>query len=355
MSMSLERRIAKIQFSSKQRYRFYLKLATYLEYGVSLDSGLEKMYAIESRDGTKKSEPLAIILADVRRKVQSGHGLALGLKQWIPDSEWSMIDAGQHGGSLSVALKSIVRTGGAISKLRQEVVASLVYPVLIVLGAFAISYFFAISVFPELGKVIPLDEWQGPAGFSAMMAKFIKATAVYFAVIFLVVVSLITYSMPRWTGQMRVKLDQVPPWSIYRLFTGCMFMLSLASLVEAGASVPEALGRLRQTRNRWLAERVTATLKQVQQGASNPGVALKRTGFGFPDQRVIDDLTVYGELPDFQIMLVKIGEDVLDETIDKIKGQAGTAKTVAMFVGFLMVVTLYQGIFGFTQQIQNLQ
>ena len=104
--------------------------------------------------------------------------------------------------------------------------------------------------------------------------------------------TIIVITFPYWKTNGRSAFDKAPPWSIYRIFTGVGWMLSLSALVKAGTPVSKALRMLRADATPYLLYRIDRTLIFVNNG-DNLGDALYKTGEGFPDNEIIGDLRIY--------------------------------------------------------------
>ncbi|MDR5671210.1 type II secretion system F family protein, partial [Burkholderia cenocepacia] len=93
-------------------------------------------------------------------------------------------------------------------------------------------------------------------------------------------------------GNVRAWLDRYPPYSIYRLITGCGFLVALSSLQAAGFTVERSLARLAADATPWLRQRIDDMLFGVKSGL-NVGEAMKNAGYRFPSEEIVDDLCVY--------------------------------------------------------------
>jgi Type II secretory pathway, component PulF len=158
--------------------------------------------------------------------------------------------------------------------------------------------------------------------------------------------------MPRFTGPVRVTLDKLPPWSIYRIVNGAGFLLSMGALVAAGVQSARALEKLRKNASPWLKERLDATLKHVYSG-SNVGRAMQRAGYSFPDEEIIEDLCAYADLPAFTEMLETLGKEWMSESVELISAQARVLNTIALMAMAGVVAWIFSGMFDIQQQITS--
>lgn len=45
----------------------------------------------------------------------------------------------------------------------------------------------------------------------------------------------------KWKGSVREIFDKVPPWSVYKVYQGCSFLIGLASMMQLRSIVPPSL------------------------------------------------------------------------------------------------------------------
>lgn len=109
----------------------------------------------------------------------------------------------------------------------------------------------------------------------------------------------VLFSLPRWTSRSRLAVEGILPWSLYRIWQGSSFLLSVAALMNAGVKMDEvSLGKLGKNADPYLAQRIKAIRRGIVLGA-NLGDALHQTGLVFPDREIIADLRIYAQLRGF--------------------------------------------------------
>jgi type II secretory pathway component PulF len=350
MAHDLNRRWASIQLTTQGRLRLYRKIATMLGNGLPLLKILEELEMRASHEGRKPNEPLAITLADWRGVVQNGGMLAEAMAWWVPHTEQMIVMAGEQSGRLEAALINVCAVVQYGKRIRTAIVAGLSYPTVIVAMTLGYVYLFGKLVIPRFASIVSPDHWHGVARSLYMLSRFVQSGMLYCLLVFAVVVVLLFYSMPRWSSRVRVWLDRFPPYSIYRLITGCGFLVAFSSLQQAGFTVERSLDRLGADAKPWLRQRIDDMLFGVKSGV-NVGEAMKNAGYGFPSREIIDDLCVYAEYKGFAEALQSLASEWMSEGVKTIEDQMRVVNGFAIVALALVLSWLITGFFGIQQEI----
>jgi hypothetical protein len=126
-------------------------------------------------------------------------------------------------------------------------------------------------------------------------------------------------------------VEKLPPWSIYRLVTGSVWLFTVATLLRGGIQLEAVFGDMLKggTMRPWLAERVRA-IKERYRSEANLGQILLHLGMHFPDDELVEDLAVYASLPNFHGTLYSIAKEWLDDGVKRIGRMARLANGVMM-------------------------
>ena len=346
---------AKKGFSADQRMRFYDKLSRLEANGVGLQDAIVDLKARAEKRG--KTGALSIILHHVQRDLSEGISFAQSLSRFVPINEAMVIRAGEDSGSLNKALLICVDIIKANQEMKRTVLTAVAYPALLTPVFCVALYVIGRYAMPNILLKVDPYTLHGPSKWLYEMSLFMQTDWIFslFALFFLLV-ALTVISLPRWTGRIRVYFDKIPPWSIYRLVSGSGWLLSLAALVDAGVGVLQANEQINETvkkKNPWLSERLRPCISAIKKGVSL-GDALALAGHGFPDQDIIDDLSIYEPLPDFQSILVKMGIKEIDSSIARVSVQASILKWSLIFGFLFMVITIIVGVIGIMGQISGI-
>ena len=352
MASNLELKFATWQFNGKKRKRIYNKLTRFLANGVALPKALDNLWVHASDDGKKPKNDVALIIDQWRRKVAEGKKFGQAISGYVPESDRLVIEGGESAGELVIAIEKAVAINESSGKIRNTVIQGLAYPVMLVMAALALLVLIVRQVVPAFDAVLPREEWQGVGAQMAVVADFIDGYLYYGLASLFIVFFAIMFSLPRWVGSGRVWADKIPPWSIYRLVLGSGFMLTLSGMMRAGIAMPTALSMLAKGSSPWYKQRISHTLHWTNEGL-NLGNALKRTGYGFPDEESIMDLRAYADLNNFDEALEKLAVEWLTESVEKIEMQTAVLKNLGLFLLGGTFIWIYSGIFSLQQQISS--
>ncbi|CAB3772174.1 type II secretion system F family protein [Paraburkholderia humisilvae] len=350
MAFDVNRHWARLQLTAQARLRIYRKIAKMLANGLPLLRVLEELELRASSEGRKPNEPQAIVLSDWRRVVQNGGMLSEAMQGWVPQTEQMIIMAGEQSGRLETSLTSVSAVVTSGRRIRMAIVGGLAYPAAILAMTIGYVFLFGKLVIPRFAMIVSPDRWHGVAHSLYTLSRFVQSGMIYCVLLLAALVTLMFYSMPRWSGRTRVLLDRYPPYSIYRLIVGSGFLVAFSSLQTAGFTVEKSLNRLADTARPWLRERIDDMLFGVKSGL-NVGEAMKNTGYRFPSAEIVDDLCVYAEYKGFADALRTLAEEWMQEGVETVESQMRVVNGVAIIVLTLVLSWLISGFFGIQQEI----
>ncbi len=341
---SIEETYAKIMvrwFEGETRLRFYRKLASLLRNRFSLMDALDRMYQIYSDDGKSAGEPFAIAIACWSRSMSSGTSFSEALRGWSPPRECLMLSVGDIS-HLEGALENLVRVIEGISKMVGPVIGAITYPSFLMVLLLIIIYAIGAFMVPPMVEVAPNIRWTGTAKTLVDLSAWVDRNWFVMVAGLPIMFIAIGLSLANWKGKSRVYFENVPPWSMYRIFTGVSWLLSFSALIEAGTPVSKALMQLRSDASPYLLERINKTLIYVNNG-ENLGDALFKTNYNFPDKEIVGDLRIYAELDNFSAALTQLSNEWLENSEKVIADKAGTLN---MFAILAIAVTIAWAVYG---------
>ncbi|EQD78485.1 type II secretion system protein, partial [mine drainage metagenome] len=134
--------------------------------------------------------------------------------------------------------------------------------------------------------------------------------------------------------------------SLYRLLQGGGWIMAFASLVQSGYTHESAIRSLAEHAKPWLRARLEGILI-LMGGGLNVGSAMRGTGYGFPDEGVIDALEDYAGLNNFDRALMRVAERWIASglaSVDRIMIVLQTVFAVAIFAVFTWLMLAINGI-----------
>lgn len=336
-------------FSNNARLKIFRKLASLMRNRFSLMNAIDMLYDSLSNGGKNTSEPMAIALAAWGKALQNGQTFADALKGWAPNRERLMLSVGDVS-DLESALLNLIKVTEGSTKMIRPIIGAVSYPAFLFMMAVFIVYAIGVYMVPPMLEAAPGVRWKGTAKDLADISDWISKNWLIAFAFLPVVMGIIYCTIGIWTGKVRAVFDNIPPWSLYKVFSGITWLLALSALVKGGVPVSTALRALYKDSNRYLKERIDKTAHFVNNG-DNLGQALSKTKLNFPDKEIIADLRVYSELDNFEEALEKLANDWLEESVYLIEQKASILNMIALLTVSGVIAWTVLAVFEMQDQI----
>lgn len=340
-----------IKNSSKTRLRIYRKIASLMHNRFSLMDALDVLHDSASNGGKNPGEPLAIAIACWGRALNNGKSFSDALDGWAPDREKLMLSVGDVS-DLESALLNLIKVSEGSTKMIRPIIGAISYPAFLMMAAVLIIYAIGVYMVPPMIDAAPNVKWRGIAKDLIELSSWIQHNWIFAFSILPVLMLIIYATIGIWVGRIRVYFDAVPPWSLYRIFVGISWLLSLSALISGGTPVSTAMRALRKNSSRYLRERIDKTLEYINSG-ENLGQALAKTHYNFPDIEIINDLKIYSELDNFEEALDNMANEWLEESVIMIEQKASILNMIALIFIAGAIAWAVMGTFEMQDQITN--
>lgn len=330
----------RMRTNMRMRYRIYRKLQGMLGMNEALSRALERLWFNASEMGRHPFRPEALALKEWFERDRMGGTLSEAMAEWVPSSEIYMIRAGEESGTMAKALAAIQASGESARQMKEAIVYAVAYPCFILMMVSAVLWLFGVQLISNMRKYAPpkVVESIGPL---ANLSDFVMNWGVIILFTLVAAAVIISVTLPFWRGPIRVKFDQYPPWSWYRVWQGSGFLLGMSALLGAQVPLRRAIEILEEQGNPWMRERLTAAREEVLRGR-NLGEALRLTGMRFPDTAVAVDLEILSERADVSAVIEQITQEWIRDQIDSLKVQAQVVRTAGMMiVGGIIGFSMY--------------
>ena len=276
---------------------FTRQLATLIDAGLPLLRGLNVL-AKQERDSVLKST-----INKLADSVQGGSTFSEGLAQHprlFNDLYVNMVKAGELGGVLEVVLTRLAEFQEKAQKVKNKVVAAMVYPIIVLLLAMGIMTFLLIFIVPKFETIFHdmLGDKPLPAitlfviGVSDFMQK-------HWAVLLGAIVVIIAgYKFAARTRAGRAMIDRIklraPLFGdLIRKTSISRFSRTLGTLVTSGVPILQALNITRETAgNTVIARAISQVHDSVKEGES-----------------IVQPLEASGAFPPMVISMIDVGEE----------------------------------------------
>jgi type II secretory pathway component PulF len=330
-------------FGAKERLKMYKSLATLLRNNVPLRVALVTSYGVYSDDGKDADRIEALVLQDCIAGVDNGLALSVILQNWVPFDEHSTIATGDRGGKVADALMRAAEVIKRKTMMRKALLNAITYPVFLLLSVGGAFYVIATTVMPRLLTQVKPENMDSSIQVLAWLSSFVADNGAVILGVILTVVIAMGLSLTRLTGRIRFYLDKLPPWNMYRIVQGAIFIYNVGVLLEANMPKKEILEMMLERANRYMEERLDGALLGVKNGLEL-GRALKESGFEFPSKDAIAYVSVIGSMEGGEAQLKEFGEDWLEESVDKLIAASAIFKQIAIGLGGLLIMAIVQGV-----------
>jgi type II secretory pathway component PulF len=346
-------KLTKVQFrlDRKHRFRIYRKLEGMLRMNEALSRCLDRLYQNASEMGKYPKRPAAIALREWFLKDRAGQPLAESMDGWIPSSELYMIRAGEESGTMAKSLASIQAMGERAREMKAAVSYAVVYPVFMMILVSFVLWMFGVNLIQNMKKTAPKHVVDAMGGVGAV-SDFIADWGLWVLAAIVVILLVITFTLPYWRGSLRAKFDRFPPWSWYRILQGSGFLLGLSALLGAQVPLKRALEILEEQATPWLKERVYSARQEVLRGR-NLGEALRTGRYDFPDPGVAVDLEILSERADVGSVIESVTNEWIRDKIEELKAQAAIARNVGLIAVGGTIAWAMQSVFDVVMEVSK--
>jgi type IV pilus assembly protein PilC len=326
---------------------FTRQLATLIDAGLPLLRGLNVL-SKQERDAVLKTT-----IHKLADSVQGGSTFSEGLAQHprlFNDLYVNMVKAGELGGVLEVVLERLAEFQEKAQKIKNKIVAAMVYPLIVMVLALAIMTFLLVFIVPRFEAIFHdmLGDRPLPAitVFVISVSRFMQerwTILLGVAAGLMVAYKIAARSRAGRTLLDRVKLRAPLFGDLIRKTAISRFSRTLGTLVTSGVPILQALNITRETAgNRVIARAISQVHDSVKEGES---IALPlETSGAFPPMVVsmIDVGEETGQLPE---MLLKIAEVYDDEVDSSVAALTSLLEPVMIVFLALVVGTIVVALF----------
>ncbi len=242
------------------RGNFYYELASSLREHVPLVNTLRKF----EKRARSRGSATALAYLEILRGLQGGT-LSAAMSRMATPLEQTLMDATQTAGDTDMAegLEFLAQTVEKVDKMRATLIKAMAYPVfLMALFSGMLSVFSALAV-PVLVELLEPGKWPPLGKLLYAVSQWVTAKGLMTLFLLLFLIALFVYSLPRWTGDLRARVDGYFPYNIYRDFSGAMLLVSLAAMMNSGISLRTSLMRTQNFANPWLKWHVRRILSNL--------------------------------------------------------------------------------------------
>lgn len=261
------------------------------------------------------------------------------------------------------ALASAVRGQAEMSKIMKKAVLP---PLLILPGVFGFCYVMASKSIPMIVKMAPPEVWTPFNQFVRTVAEIIGGQAGWIVLMAVLLVALVRYQLPRWTGVWRGKLERVNPSTamlllpvcpilmplgIYRDAQAGLMLSSLAVFLQSGSTLMDALQSIQRAGTPWMKWHVRKIIAHLNQHPTDYITAFSK---GILSPQLLSRLaSTIRNVPRFDEVLIQVGTVGSKEIREQVQKQAAGVNTMVMLFGASLVLLMMMGQFSITGAMQE--
>jgi len=265
----------------------------------------------------------------------------------VPRADAMLLMAVDRAGDKPQALRALADAIDKQQQMLRLVVSYSALPAVIV----PICY----ALIALLGKVIlVIDEatpayaqdalWDGMNGWAKSIALFAQDWGMQTLVVLAVTLGAVLWSLPRWRGAARLRVESWPVYSLYRDFQAGMLFSSMAMMLKTGETLQGSIDDVTQRASPWmrwhlgrvvdaLEENPTATIDAFRRGLLSPHL-LSRAA------------TLHRSSASFSDVLIQLGTTEGERVLARVKKAAVIANFA--LVGLFASVATFLGIASMT-------
>ncbi len=318
-----------------------------------IDAGLPLLRALTVLAKQERDKVLKATIGNLSDAVQGGNTFSEGLSHHpkiFNDLYVNMVRAGEVGGVLELVLTRLAEFQEKAQKIKNKVLAAMVYPIIVLVLAMVIMGFLLVFIVPKFEQIFKdmLGDKPLPAitVFVITLSNFAKNHwgMILFGIA-LVVIG--TKLLGRTAGGRavidRMKLRAPLVGDLNRKTAISRFSRTLGTLVTSGVPILQALNITRETAgNSVIANAITQVHDSVKEGESI--VLPLEASRAFPPMVIsmIDVGEETGQLPE---MLLKIAEVYDDEVDNSVAGLTSMLEPIMIVFLALIVGTIVIALF----------
>lgn len=333
------------------------------QFAVLVSAGVPIVQSLEAMSRGARSVGMSNILSGVCHDVERGRRLADALSQRpsVFDRLYvNLVRAGEEGGVLEAVLNRLASYIESSVKLRGKVKSALVYPIVIILVAFAVITFIMIFVVPKMSQMFTQSGQQLPA-----LTLFVVNCSNFFQHYWYIVIATavavpMVLKMYYDTADGRKVMDaiaiEIPVFGdLIKKSAIARFSRTLSTLLSSGVRIIDALEISSATTGNWMVEKAILDTKEAVSRGKTLAEPLMKIPY-FPTM-VTQMISIGEQTGNIDQMLSKVADFYEDEVEIATDTMTSLLEPMLMVVlGVIIaviVVAMYLPIFNMANTIQG--
>ena len=350
-----------------QRGDFYEQLSKAIENKEQLKTFLVEELKI-SRNRRTANSSRARALSLMVKKISAGDDFRISqiLGAVMPREDQMMLSAVDAAKDKPSTLRALATALREQQEARAILWKAVIPPMILLPGVAGFSYVMATQSIPVIVKIAPPEVWTP---YNQAVRTFAETVSNHGGAIVLGLVLFVTafsFSLPRWTGAVRARLEQVRPslglllmplcpfllpLSIYRDFQVSLMLTSLSVLLRSGMTLTEAIDQLAKNSSPWMRYHLRKVRAHLQVSPTDYVPALAK-GLMSPGLLAKVATTIRSN-SQFDKVLIELGTKENVEIRNQIAKTAKGVNAVLLTAAGALVLFLYVGQLSITQSMTS--
>lgn len=350
----LTARFAHVGFS--EIVTFTRQLSTMVNAGLPLT---ESLRLLESQTSNKS---LRQVISDILRQIQSGSSFSKAIAkypQYFSPIYTSLVQAGEAAGMFDNILLRLADNLEKEKEFRGKIMGALIYPIIIVIGMFALMIIMVVFVVPKLSSLY--KDLGSDLPFTTKLLVFFSNTIIMYWPILIVAGVLFVLGLS-WFKKTKVGVQIFDKVAIKLPVFGPLqkkvilveFARTTGILIGAGVPILETLSIVgRAVDNYYFKESVNKITSRVEKGASIGDAIGSETIFPQIVSQMVNVGEATGKLDDILGKLSRFFEVEVEQSTKTLTTSLEPLIMVVLGVGVLFIVwSIITPIYGLTSKIQ---
>ena len=230
MTLSGQRMI----FSGRQQEIFLEDMYALLEDGVSLNQAVQTLMRLSQG-------PTLLLVQEIHNALASGQLFADALPGWFSAHLVAIIRAGERSGTFMQTLLVAKQAIAQQNQVWSRVLATLTYPVTVMLMGCAVAVFIRQSVLSSFAQIKPVTMWPALGQQLYVLAWWLQTYGLLMLSLCALLGVLVAFTLRWYTGSWRRYLDHLPFFNGYRQLVAARTMEVMGLMLSNGLSLRDVL------------------------------------------------------------------------------------------------------------------
>lgn len=321
----------KMTFNFDNRIDFYYEISKLMgEGGLTFPKAIRELRNMElsSSDMNAIKSPLYYIYNEIGAKCAQGSNPSKAMADYIPMSDQINISSFEDSDRIADGFSDLVEYNEQVKLLHAELIKTVAFPSIMMLMLYSVMAIFSLKIIPSIIETMSPDVQLSTisAAMVWMSNNFYLWSGVLFGVVIGIVLFLM-WALPNYNTKLRLKLENYPPFSLYKINIGCSMIASLNNLTKSGKQQDEAIRTMSKHANPYLKKRLDIISHQMAQGKTI-GAALLDSKLNFPDKKIVQFLAILSKHGALDGVLDKITKSILERGLKRIQLQSKILQAV---------------------------